>query len=146
MDSITEYLAADHRRCDDHFARAEAQAADSNWTQVAIHLAEFERVLEHHFAMEEEVLFPAFEQASGSTQGPTAVMRMEHRQIRDLLGALNEALASGDREDFLGCADTLNTLIQQHNMKEEGILYQMSDRLLAQRRVEVLRDMAGIAA
>lgn len=144
MDSITEYLTADHRRCDEHFARAEAGAAEGNWSMAASHLSEFERLLERHFAMEEQVLFPAFEQATGSTQGPTAVMRIEHAHIRELIAALKDAQAAGAREDFLGCADTLNTLIQQHNMKEEGILYQMTDRLLASRRVELVREMAGI--
>ena len=49
----------------------------------------FQDALLHHFAMEEEVMFPAFEARTGMTQGPTAVMRSEHRQMTDLLNRMS---------------------------------------------------------
>ena len=38
-----------------------------------------------HFEMEEAVLFPAFEEATGMTQGPTMVMHAEHVQMKGVL-------------------------------------------------------------
>jgi hemerythrin-like domain-containing protein len=64
------------------------------------------------------------------TSGPTEVMRGEHRQMRDLLGQMKGALASKDSDAFGGAADTLLILMQQHNMKEENILYPMCDNAL----------------
>ncbi|MBT3836906.1 MAG: hemerythrin domain-containing protein, partial [Thiotrichales bacterium] len=79
---------------------------------------------------EEEILFSAFEEATGSAQGPTMVMRMEHEQMRSLLQNLQQAVESRDAEQALGVADTLMIMMQQHNMKEEQMLYPMIDRSL----------------
>jgi iron-sulfur cluster repair protein YtfE (RIC family) len=44
---------------------------------------------------------------------------------------MNEALVARDAENFAGAAETLLILMQQHNMKEENILYPMCDQALA---------------
>ena len=62
--------------------------------------------------------------------GPTAVMRGEHQQMRGLLDQMGEAAAAGDFDSVLDQGDTLLMLIQQHNVKEEGILYPLADRML----------------
>jgi DUF438 domain-containing protein len=64
-------------------------------------------------------------------QGPTQVMRGEHVQMRQLLAAAEAALAERDVDDYSGNAETLLIMIQQHNVKEENILYPMCDQQLA---------------
>jgi len=90
--------------------------------------------------MEEEVLFPAFDSRSGmGGGGPTAMMRMEHQQMRGLLDQIGEAMAAGDAQEAMDIGDTLLMLIQQHNVKEEGMLYPMAENMLA-------GEWAGLAA
>ena len=91
----------------------------------------------HHFEVEENVLFPAFEQATGMTMGPTAMMRAEHAQMRDLLHNMAAVIAAGRRDDYLGMSETLLLYMQQHNLKEENVLYPMSDQLLAASGIEL---------
>jgi hemerythrin-like domain-containing protein len=131
MTTISDFLAPDHQRCDNLFAAAEAAAAHGDWDNAATGFRHFQDALLHHFAMEEEVMFPAFEARTGMTQGPTAMMRSEHRQMTDLLNQMADAAARKDRDGFLGDADTLLIIMQQHNMKEEQMLYQMADQALA---------------
>jgi DUF438 domain-containing protein len=57
-------------------------------------------------------------------------MRGEHRQMRDLLAQMKLALDERDGEGFGGAAETLLIMMQQHNMKEENILYPMCDNAL----------------
>ncbi|MCH2298348.1 MAG: hemerythrin domain-containing protein [SAR324 cluster bacterium] len=95
--------------------------------------------------MEETVLFPTFEEISGMCQGPTQVMRMEHQQMRNLLARMSEAVSSGDREEILEVGETMMILMQQHNMKEEGILYPMADQHLASYREELIERMDAVA-
>ena len=64
------------------------------------------------------------------TMGPTQVMRMEHQQMRDLLDQAQAAIMAGDAEEYMGQAETLLIMMQQHNMKEENILYPMCDQHL----------------
>lgn len=130
MTTITHFMEGDHRRCDELFAEAEQQAANGEWEAAASSFSRFHQAMEQHFGMEENSLFPAFEEATGSTMGPTQVMRMEHGQMRALFQRMQEAVEARDREEYLGAADTLLILMQQHNMKEEQMLYPMSDRAL----------------
>jgi len=131
MTTITHYMESDHRRCDELFAAAERLVAAGEWSAAAEAYARFNDAMEHHFGMEEGELFPAFEAASGSTLGPTQVMRMEHGQMRALFERMRKALVAKDMDEYLGTSDTLLILMQQHNMKEEQILYPMSERVLS---------------
>ena len=92
MPNIQEYMTGDHRRCDELFALGEESVSQGNWDGAKQQTSEFISAMEHHFMMEEQVLFPAFEQRSGITEGPTSVMGEEHQQMRELFGELEPAL------------------------------------------------------
>ncbi|MCB1776955.1 MAG: hemerythrin domain-containing protein [Candidatus Competibacteraceae bacterium] len=140
MSQITPFMSDDHRRCDRLFATAEEAAAHGDPSTCHTRFQAFQSAMEQHFAMEEQVLFPAFEDATGNRMGPTRVMCLEHQQMREVLAALAEALAASDLDDYLGQAETLLILMQQHNIKEEQMLYPMSDRALSHREA-VLQAM-----
>ena len=135
-------MTDDHRACDHAFARAETLAARGEWENAAQALAEFAAALEAHFEAEEEQLFPRFEAVTGMTGGPTQVMRGEHADMRAVLAAMQDAMARRDAEDFAGEAETLIVMLQQHNMKEEGILYPMCDAQLAGERDRLAAELA----
>ncbi len=128
--SITAPLSQHHKYCDELFADAEDACANGDWASGEQAFARLLEQLETHFTGEEELLFPAFEAATGMTSGPTEIMRGEHRQMRELLAQMKGALACHDGDVFGGAAETLLILMQQHNMKEENILYPMCDRAL----------------
>jgi hemerythrin-like domain-containing protein len=144
MSTILEFLGSDHRACDDLFASAEAAAAQQNWDSARSLFGQFNAAMARHLAMEEEVLFPAFESRTGMRSGPTEVMRMEHAQMRALLQDMADAVAAGDQGRFLGLSETLNMLMQQHNLKEENMLYPMSDQVLAGERDSLVRAMEAV--
>ena len=129
--AITTPLFKHHKFCDDAFADAEAACGKGDWELGAKTFGVLREQLEAHFSTEETLLFPAFESATGMTSGPTAVMRSEHRQMRDLLDQMRAAIDTQDGDGFDGAAETLLILMQQHNMKEENILYPMCDSALA---------------
>lgn len=141
MNTILDFLGSDHRACDGLFAAAEEAAASKNWSGARSLFSQFYRAMSRHFAMEEEVLFPGFETKTGNTMGPTQVMRAEHEQMRSLMREMDEALVANDELRFLGLSETFNMLMQQHNLKEENVLYPMSDRALAAERDTLIRQM-----
>jgi hemerythrin-like domain-containing protein len=73
-------------------------------------------------------------------------MRMEHVQMRELFDAMADAVKHQDRDEFLGQAETLLVMMQQHNMKEEQMLYRMADQTLAGEMEEVLQQMRAVGA
>ncbi len=128
---LAEFFTLDHRRCDGSWAEVEAAAEAGDADAVKQRWRTFRVGLLKHLQMEEEVLFPAFEQATGMTQGgPTFAMRAEHDQMRGLLAQMDDAANRGDHGELVDLGDTLLMLIQQHNQKEEHMLYPMAERAL----------------
>jgi len=144
MSTIEQYLGQDHDRCDELFVAAEQQAAQGDWVAATERLADFLGAIERHFTMEEAVLFPGLETVTGGGMGPTQVMRHEHAQMRGLFSELEQAAAQQDLDGFLGGAETLLVLMQQHNAKEEQILYRMADRVLAGERDTLIGQMEAV--
>ena len=143
MTSIPEYMTQTHASCDEQFTDAEQAVADGRWDEASTGFAAFVAACERHFAREEQVLFPQIERFTGQGGGPTQVMRMEHVQIRELMNQLERAVATDDEEEYLGFSETLLVMMQQHNMKEEQILYPMADQ--ATDTADVLGRMRELA-
>lgn len=131
METIRDLMVDDHRQCDTQFVAVEKALAAGDWETAVAAFARFREVTLRHLAAEEATLFPAFEQRTGMVMGPTRVMRAEHDQMRQLIDAAEEALTARDAEEYSGTAETLLIMTQQHNMKEENILYPMCDQHLA---------------
>lgn len=135
----------EHRECDTLFAKAEEAIAKGEWEVANQHFLAFSNETLLHFKKEEEELFPAFEAQTGMTQGPTQVMRYEHEQVRNLITKMAEALEKEDKDASLSLAESMMILIQQHNMKEEQMLYAMCDRQLPTLlREETLEKMKNL--
>ncbi|GAA6172216.1 hemerythrin domain-containing protein [Colwellia sp. KU-HH00111] len=132
MTSIPEFMTHMHRECDELFSEAEAAVAKQDWPLALTKWQGFASELTKHFNQEEEVLFPKFEQATGMTAGPTQVMRMEHQQMRAIVQDLDNALAAKQKDEYLGLSETLMVTMQQHNMKEEMMLYPMMEQNIAE--------------
>ena len=141
MTSIRTCMTDDHRHCDDLFAEAEQAIGKNELAAAAAAFAQFQQAMLAHFAAEEKNLFPAFESATGMSMGPTQVMRMEHEQIRALMTDAVAALQDGKTDDYLGIAETMLIMMQQHNMKEENILYPMCDQHLAGQLPQLLSQL-----
>jgi hemerythrin-like domain-containing protein len=142
---ISHYMTNEHRECDTLFAKAEASAAAKNWAAVDTEFLAFANETLLHFKKEEEELFPTFEAKTGSSDGPTQVMRFEHEQVRGLIGKMAEAIEKQDRDAYLSLSESMMILLQQHNMKEEQMLYAMADRVFpSELKDETITAMKGM--
>jgi len=141
--SLVDYFTRGHRDIDARWVEVEAAADRADLEAVGTAWRGFEALLREHLEMEEQVLFPAFEHATGMAAGPTQVMRGEHAQMRGLLDQMGGTLRAGDVQELVDQGDTLLMLIQQHNSKEEGMLYPMSERALAGEWPKLETELAG---
>ena len=128
---ISSYMRAEHRECDELFASAEKSVIDGNFEEAEEQFLLFANNTLKHFKKEEESLFPTFEELTGNTEGPTRVMKFEHEQVRGLIGKMAESVETKDSDAYLSLAESMMILLQQHNMKEEQMLYSMCDRLIS---------------
>lgn len=139
------FFTSDHRACDEQWALVEKAVDEGDAARAREAFATFDAAMRRHLEMEESVLFPAFEARMGSSMGPTQVMRMEHERMRGLLTQMASAAAS-NVETVVDLGDTLLMLVQQHNVKEEGVLYPMADRVLGAEWAEVAQRLERLAA
>jgi len=129
---LVAFFSQDHQDCDSRWADVEELLDTADIETARPAWQKFDASMRRHFAMEEEVLFPAFDARSGMAGGgPVAVMKMEHQQMRGLLDQIGAAMEAGDAGEAMDVGDTLLMLIQQHNVKEEGMLYPMAENILA---------------
>jgi len=138
--AISEFMEADHRRCDALFAAAEEAAQGGDLAAMRERFAALLLGMRRHFEMEEQCLFPEFDGRMGHRgQGPTAVMREEHAQMRGLLDQMALAAEEGDPETLAGTGETLLILMEQHNFKEEEMLYAMMDQVCGRDATSILQ-------
>jgi iron-sulfur cluster repair protein YtfE (RIC family) len=140
--SINQHYTEDHQRLDELLhGFQDLKATDHRRAEKTFH--EFKAGLERHIVWEEEILFPAFEKKFGHLQdGPTAVMRLEHREIRKYLNATAEKLTE---ENFETDEEEMGpeTVLCPHNHKEESILYPMMDQVFSELgRSEMFSEMS----
>ena len=91
----------------------------------------FSSGLRRHIAIEEQFLFPVFEERSGMGPGtgPTEVMRSEHREIVRLLGEILRTIGDPAKlPDEKRAA--FHEILEEHHLKEEGMLYPAMDEVL----------------
>ncbi len=143
MSTIKEFLSRDHSRCDELFAKMEDIAMKS-LVDAKLACGEFVNESERHFQMEERVMFLEFEAKTGMTQGPTAMMRHEHTQMRSLMKQMLDAIDAQNKDKFFGLSETLMILMQQHNMKEEQMLYPMAQQHLSEESQRIVSMMESM--
>ncbi len=102
--------------------------------------------LRRHIRFEEEILFPEFETRAGFSPevGPTSVMRDEHREILHCLDRIEAGIG-----DLAASVDSsrhsLHAVLGNHNLKEENIVYPLTDQALtAAERDALVARMQGI--
>ncbi len=140
MQTIAEFMSANHHACDEAFAIAEQAALANNWGEAETMFNDFRTDMARHFRMEENELFPALISAGGPA-GPVQVMRMEHAQMNTLIEQMATTLARRDAQGYGGLSETLLIVMQQHNLKEEQMLYPIADHFLATQREALLSRM-----
>ena len=129
---VLEALAWDHDRLDELETTAFRLLEAGDVHAATETFSKFAFGLDRHIRFEEEILFPAFEDAAciPSHAGPTAVMRMEHVEIRALLWSIGAAVSRGGAPDLVTLRSRFHSILGSHNDKEEQVLYPSVDRML----------------
>jgi uncharacterized protein (DUF2249 family)/hemerythrin-like domain-containing protein len=128
--AVSEYLGWDHQRLDAILAQVTRLVREGAHQDAARPFAEFACGLNWHIDAEEMTLFPAFEEKTGMRDGPTAVLREEHRLIRLRMNEITNALRAGNVPAIERAIGALGDALDDHNIKEEQVLYPMTDRAM----------------
>jgi len=97
--------------------------------------------LKGHMAMEEEVLYPAYEARIHIPNGPTDALRDEHSSIMRQVTDMAHVLKSKDSAHVFECLTHLENLMIKHHEKEEDIFLPMASLLLESNRADIMQQL-----
>ena len=122
---IAKILQQDHERLDRLLEDAAQAVKDERWADAAKTLETFRRgIVDGHMAVEESLLFPAFEAwEGGEDHALTALLRKGHRDLQVFFSEMADAIAAQDAEEFDDLLSTVQTILKQHDAKEESEVY-----------------------
>lgn len=137
--SVTGYLVWDHRRMEDLLDETSAAANAGRWEDAQRCASRYATALRRHADVEDEVLFPAYENACGGFgDGPTAHMRAEHIQVRAGIDSLVRAVDARDDAGVRAADELLRRVAIEHHAKEEEILFPSIDETFPQPELDAL--------
>jgi regulator of cell morphogenesis and NO signaling len=102
--------------------------------------------LDPHSEREEGVLFPMMARYIGKDTGPIAVMEYEHDQAKSNLRQFRTGMKSTDLQamdldkahELAGYAQKAYSILSDHFMKEENVLFPMAQQMLTDEEKEQL--------
>ena len=122
------------------------------WCQDAVEMEDWETVgrvfnelvthLKRHMALEEEVLYPAYESAPHAPQGPTTALREEHTGIVRLVQDMARIITTRDSGHVLESLAHLEYQMIKHHEKEEDIFLPLASHILNDSQDKLLRKMS----
>lgn len=144
MNNVLEFMGNDHDRLDKIFEEFR-NMKNTGIKKAKQMFHDFKVGLQRHIVWEEEVLFPIFENETGMHDaGPTAVMRTEHRKIKDFLERIHNKIVAGDNKTE-SLEHGLIEVLTEHNNKEENILYPWIDNSVSnEKREEAFTKMKNL--
>ncbi len=135
MNKILDFMGKDHDRLDGIFKEFQ-NIKNKDYSKAKNLYHDFKTGLQRHIVWEEEILFPLFEERTGMRDsGPTAVMKLEHKQIKEFLDLIHERVVKKDMQ-VNDLEVGLLTVLGEHNNKEESVLYPWIDNTLSKEEIE----------
>ncbi len=141
MSDDANWLHHDHVDYEALLLDCQTAAEQEDWRAVKRLFQELIARVRVHMAMEEEILYPAYEEAMDTPQGPTQALREEHDEIYRLLRDLSRVLVANDSDIFLESLLPLEKVMTKHHEKEEEIFLPMAGHALLARKDEIQRRL-----
>lgn len=131
--TVGAILEAEHRSIDQDITRF------SKGEMSAEEFRESMDLLRRHIYVEEAMMFPQLREAG--LVMPIMVMEREHGEIWSVLDALEAAITHGSAgTEVISELQALTTLLENHNAKEEPIVYPVANTALSSYDTTVIKD------
>jgi hypothetical protein len=144
MADASNWLVHDHHRYDAALDECEIAAGAGEWKEAIALFRSFLDELELHMRMEDEVVYPTVEQATGDPHGEIAELREEHEDLVRLLRDIGIILRTRDYDHFLESLVPLHRAMNKHNRHEEEVFRRVAHHSLFAQREDVLNRLRAV--
>jgi hemerythrin superfamily protein len=141
MKSTEHWLVHDHSHHERLLGDCMEAADIDDWWALDRAFTELVKILKHHMAQEEEVLFPAYESKPNASCKPTDSLRKEHDRIVFYLHALLNSIKERDHEKAMDALLSLQPIMIHHHETEEEVFLPMASHILFAEREQLSRDI-----
>lgn len=142
MSRTENWLVHEHSLYEDLLSRCTEAIEIEDWKSADMLFGRMVSHLKRHMAMEEKVLYPAYEAAAHAPQGPTGALREEHDHIVRLITDMARVIKTRDSDYVLECMTHLEKQMIKHHEKEEDLFLPMASHILEASRDEISRKLA----
>jgi len=142
MSNSDNWLVHEHSKYENLLSQCQDAVEMEDWGTVDQVFNELVTHLQRHMALEEEVLYPAYESTTHAPQGPTTALREEHSGLVRLIRDMARIIKTRDSEHVLESVAHLEYQMIKHHEKEEDIFLPMASYILNAGRDELVRKMA----
>lgn len=142
MNSTDNWLVHEHSLYEDLLSECHDTVENEDWESVNLIFSQLVMHLKRHIALEEKVLYPAYESAPHAPQGPTTALRQEHSTIIRMIQDMAPVIKSRNSEHVLECLAHLENQMIKHHEKEEDIFLPMASHILNASHDELLRKLS----
>ena len=142
MSGTDNWLEHEHSLYENLLSQCQDAVEGEDWRTVDQLFGKMVTSLKRHMALEEGVLYPAYENSPHAPQGPTQALRDEHDRIERLVTDMSRVIKSRGSEHALECLIHLEHLLIKHHEKEEDIFLPMASYILGAKREEISRQLS----
>ncbi len=117
-----QQIADQHRNIDRFFLTLALAVSDRQKSEARAGFNRYRTVISDHFALEEQVFFPAIQIEDPGRKPEIESLIRSHDRLLDELAQMEEQLESLSREDFSRRLDGFATMLAIHENKEEVLI------------------------
>jgi len=129
--TLTEWMARNHAILELQLDDVTRMVDDGELERADHHFPDAEEIVRRRIEIEERYVFPLFERiTSTDAEGPTALLRWEHRELGQALGEMRVALEAGNATDFRRAREAFARVESQHRIAEDRLLFPLVDHVL----------------
>jgi hemerythrin-like domain-containing protein len=141
MNEAYDWLFHEHSGTEELLRECIEDAEMSSWENCQSNFDILVENLKTHIAMEEEVLFPAYERVKDLPQEPIRALRTEHNEIVRLLHDILIVLKTRDADHVVESMQPLETVLTGHHEKEEDFFLPLAGFFLMPHQSSLEQEM-----
>jgi hemerythrin superfamily protein len=144
MNDTTNWLVHDHLKYDAMLSECEMAAEMASWKDAVRLFNTFTSDLKLHMLLEDEVIYPLFEQTGDDSEDDMALLHEEHDNLVRLLRDLDSVIKTKNIDHFMESLLPLHKAMNEHNEHEEIVFRRLGNDSLLTRREEVMNRLSAI--
>ena len=128
---VLRQIAGQHRNIDRLYLTLALAVSDRRKSKARAAFNRYRTVISDHFALEEQVFFPAIQTEDPGRKPDIEILIRSHDRLLDELAQMEEQLESLSREDFSRRLHGFATVLAIHENEEEVLVAATTDAQMA---------------